>query len=297
VKLHAEFLDSLFLTEFPSGSSINYYKNKLYLIGDDATHILVLDKAYKKLDEIKLFNFEGKRISKDEKVDLETSTLLTLESDDYLLVIGSASRKKRQCLFLVPLVKINEILPVEIVKINTFIERLEQTAIAEVNIEGSCVVGDQLILSSRGNRTNPGSVFIITDSIFWEHQKKASISVLPVELPTGAPAMTVSELNYDPVKDLLFLTFSNEATDNAYEDGAIGESYLGWMINVTEKLKKEKVTVDGLIKLSDVHATFVKEKIEGICIETYDSHGMVAHLISDNDRGESRLFKLKLTVK
>jgi hypothetical protein len=297
VKLHAEFLDSLLLTEFPSGSSINYYKNKLYLIGDDATHILVLDKTYKKLDEIALFNFDGKRISKDEKVDLETSTLLTLNSVDYLLVVGSASRKKRQRLFLIPLGETHEILPIEVVKIKAFIERLEQTAIAEVNIEGSCVVGNRLILSSRGNRTNPASALILTDPTFWEHQKTASISILPVELPIGTPAMTVSELNYNPAKDLLFLTFSNEATDNAYEDGAIGESYLGWMNNVTEKLKKEKVLVDGLMNLSDVHATFAREKIEGICIETHDSHEMIAHLISDNDLGESRLFKLRLTVE
>jgi hypothetical protein len=298
VKLHAEFQKSLLLTEFPSGSSVNFYKNKLYLIGDDATHILVLDREYRRVEEIALFNFDGKRISKEEKIDLETSTLLTLNSIDYLLVVGSSSRKKRKRLLLVPLERsASKALPIEAVKIKIFVERLEQTEIAEVNIEGSCIIGAQLILSSRGNRSNPASFLIRTDTTFWEHQADAMIAIASIQLPSNAPAMTVSELNYDKSKDMLLLTFSMEATDNAYEDGAIGESYLGWINDITGKLGQDTIHVQGLIKLSDVHDSFKGEKIEGICIEDHDDEEMIAHLISDNDLGESQLFKLKLTLK
>jgi hypothetical protein len=45
-----EFLSSLLLTDFPSGSSINYYDGKLFLVGDDANDILILDTDYKKID-------------------------------------------------------------------------------------------------------------------------------------------------------------------------------------------------------------------------------------------------------
>jgi hypothetical protein len=298
VTLYAEFVKSLLLTEFPSGSSINFYKDKLYLIGDDATHILVLDKEYQRLDEIALFKFDGKRISKEEKIDLETSTILTLNSIDYLLVVGSASRKKRKRILLIPLESpTGKTLPIEAVKIKAFAERLEQTGMAEVNIEGSCVIGTQLILSSRGNRANPVSFLIRTNYTFWQNQEDALISIASIQLPLDAPAITVSELNYDKPKDILLLTFSMEATDNAYEDGAIGESYFGWITEITKKINQDNVHVEGLIKLSDVHDSFKGEKIEGICIEDHNTEHMIAHLISDNDLGESKLFKLRLTCR
>jgi len=74
-----QLLKFLLLVDFPSGSSINYYDNKLYLVGDDATHILILDNDYRKVDSIKLFDNLEKRISKSQKTDLEASTRHEIE--------------------------------------------------------------------------------------------------------------------------------------------------------------------------------------------------------------------------
>jgi hypothetical protein len=46
---------TLTLSDFPSGSAIEFYNNHLYLVGDDATQLLVLDPSYKKVDSIELF--------------------------------------------------------------------------------------------------------------------------------------------------------------------------------------------------------------------------------------------------
>jgi hypothetical protein len=88
---------------------------------------------------------------------------------------------------------------------------------------------------------------------------------------------------------------SSEATNNAYDDGVIGDSYIGWVNDINQKLQQPDIILDGLINLSDIDTAFKGEKIEGICMESVSGNEMVLHLIADNDQGESRLFKLKLT--
>jgi hypothetical protein len=50
-----------------------------------------------------------------------------------------------------------------------------------------------------------------------------------------------------------------------------------------------------MISLADVDPVFKKEKIEGVCVESVSGTGITLHLISDNDAGESRLFKIKMS--
>ena len=54
--------------------------------------------------------------------------------------------------------------------------------------------------------------------------------------------------------------------------------------------------MDQLINLSEVHVDFRNEKIEGLCVEVAQENTLILHLISDNDNGESKLFKVKLKL-
>src|SRR6187402_3566118 len=89
-----QLLKFLLLTDFPSGSSIAYHNDKFYLIGDDASHVLILDLNYSEIDSITLFNHPEKRIPKSEKADFEASTIVQVDNEPYLLVSGSASRQE-----------------------------------------------------------------------------------------------------------------------------------------------------------------------------------------------------------
>ena len=61
--------------DYPSASAIEYFDEKLYVMGDDATNLLVLDTSLNIIDSIPLLSYPGKRIPKDIKPDLEASAL------------------------------------------------------------------------------------------------------------------------------------------------------------------------------------------------------------------------------
>ena len=104
MKPRIELLNSTSIPDFPSGSSINYYNGKLYLTGDDASHLLILDTDHRQIDSIRLLDSKAKRIPKSQKADFETATIVDVRDGKYLLVLGSASTEKRNKALLIPLV-------------------------------------------------------------------------------------------------------------------------------------------------------------------------------------------------
>jgi hypothetical protein len=294
-------LKSQVLADFPSGSSINYHNSRFYLIGDDATNILVLDSHYQKTDSIHLFEYSEKRIPKTEKTDLEGSTVLEIDGLHYLLIVGSASRKNRKRIILIPFsdkgLNLTS-LKKSFYKTKTFIKRIGSQNIEEVNLEGVCLLKGNLILGNRGNRSNQSNHLIFTDPGFWDHQDDAKLVIKKLSVLPGyaTEILGLSELCYIEQMDLLLVTLTSEATDDAFNDGAIGNSYLGWISEASLKIQEEELVIDGMIKLLDVNPVFKNEKIEGLCVERIDGPEVFVHLISDNDCGESRLFSIKMTI-
>src|SRR5215207_6608430 len=75
-----KLLQKTHLADYPSASSLEFYQDKLYVIGDDAPSIWILDKEHQFLDSIELFHSKLKRLDKITKPDLESSTIITVES-------------------------------------------------------------------------------------------------------------------------------------------------------------------------------------------------------------------------
>lgn len=284
-------LKSLLLADFPSGSSISYYDGRFYVVGDDAVTIAVLDPQYREMHAIRLFDDPEKRIPKARKTDFEAAVVM----QPHLVTFGSASRKEREKVMLIPLQQGDTALSA--FDTGVFTERLRKAGIKEINIEGAAVVGDHLILANRGNNTYRENHLIITEKDYWARQHEAAISVLPLTLPTNAEGfLGVSGLCYVPSSNSLLLTLSSEATANAYDDGAIGDSYIAWIENIGQKLGQPGVVTDGMINLSEADAGFKGEKIEGICIEQANGNELLLHLVADNDKGQSRLFHVKMVM-
>lgn len=295
-----DVLRSLVLPDFPSGSAITYFNEKVYLIGDDARNLLILDKDYNKMDSILLFEYPHLRVIKSEKADFETSTVVNMDGKDYLIVLGSASRKNRRKGLLIDLEK-TALTPVEErftkVDYTTFIKRLMKYGIEEVNLEGSAVIGDYFVLSSRANDKNVNNSFIVTDKNFWNDQEDAFISIIKLSLPGDSNLILgVSELCYVKEIDLLLITLSNEQTTNAYDDGEIGDSYVGWIESMQTKLNQTSLSLNDMVKLSNYDKIFIGQKIEGIFVESIAQRTLTIHLVSDNDQGESKLFKIRMTL-
>jgi hypothetical protein len=294
-----ELIKSSLFNEFPSGSSINYYNGNLYVIGDDANTILILKPDYEEQEHIRVFNFPEKRIPKAEKADYETSTIVIEDNIDYLLVFGSASKKNRRKGSLIRLEKIaqadGEVSTREIDYAH-FIKRVKNEGIKDINLEGCAIVGSHFLFSNRANDDNPTNQLIITESDFWNRQEVVSIRTLDLTLKNSNVVFGVSEMCYVESMDRLLMTLSSEATDSVYEDGAIGDSCIGWIDAISTKMHQSQLSLDGLFNLSDCNEVFKGEKIEGLCVERVVGNELVIHLVSDNDQGVSKLFAIKMLI-
>ena len=284
------------LADFPSGSGINYHDEHLYLIGDDATGIIILDKTYTVKERINIFSHSEKRIPKSEKTDFETSTIVTTDTGDYLCIIGSGSKKRRAVVLLMPLHPATKN-AFEFTDYVEFRRRLESNGIQELNIEGAAIVNDVFLLANRSNHTNRENYFIATSIDFWKNQASVPFRIIEIsiaEMPD--PPLGISELCYVKTHDLLLVTLSSENTSSSYDDGTIGDSYIGWIGSISSKINSDRMGLDGIINLSDVDTAFQQQKIEGICVENAVGNDFILHLVSDNDLGESVLFKIRMVI-
>ncbi|SDH25653.1 DUF6929 family protein [Chitinophaga filiformis] len=287
-------LKFLLLSDYPSGSSIDYYDEHLYVIGDDANKLLVLDSNYKAVSTIPLFEYNEKRIPKAKKADLETAVIVDIDGQKHLLALGSAATKEREGGVLLPL-PVSDSKPQHITY-TSFIKRLQQ--IPEINIEGAAVAGSHLILSNRGNETNPVNHLIITTPDFLERQNDVAITISRLVIPFSLSAFAgISELCYVEQKDVLLVILSSEATGNAYDDGAIGDSYIGWVKHISQKLNREDISLNGIVNLSEADPAFKGEKIEGVCLSAVTDNNWYLHLVADNDQGASTLFHIKMAME
>lgn len=297
-----QLIRSLLLSDFPSGSSINYHNGKLYLIGDDSTHILILNCEYEQVDSVHLFDHSEKRIPKVDKIDLEGSAILeTGDGARQLLIVGSASRKNRKRIILIPFSNMDLDFTTHthtIHKTKDFVKRMKSAGLEEINLEGVSTVMGDLILGNRGNRASQNNHLIITDQNFWERQSEAKLFIrkLVIHDRYAGTMLGLSELCYIKELDILLITLTSEATSNAYDDGAIGDSYIAILEKAAAKLNADEVLITDIVNLADIDPGFKNEKVEGICVEHIAGNEITLHLVSDNDAGESRLFKVRMLI-
>lgn len=294
-----QLLFYLLLSQFPSGSAITIRDGKLFLIGDDSNAIFILSPEYQQLDKVQILYHQERRIPKKQKPDFEGATFLTIGEATYLALLGSGSDTLRKVVQLIRYDKTG-LNPTFSKTISTrdFVTRLRLAGIGEVNFEGITTLDNKIIISNRGNLKNRENHLIITDADFWNRQGDASIQFSRLVVPMLPDSVVgVSEIQYDKGLDVLLLTLSSEATSNAYDDGAIGNSYLAWIQNFSTKIQEPNLSLDKIICLSEIHPEFIKQKIEGVCLERLENNFMKIHLISDNDNGESTLFCLKISVE
>ena len=290
------------LPHFPSGSAMEFFDGNIYLVGDDARHLLVMDKDYLPLLSISLFEGEEKRIPKKEKADLESSAIIQYKGASHLLISGSASRSHRERIYLFSL-PAHKLSTFETFDTDGFTDRLKDMGVTEVNMEGAAAVGTHLLMSNRGNKNNPDNLIFVTSPDFFLHQKTAPVQMVKIDMPHHDFPIGISSLCYNAAYDFLFFTASVELTENAYDDGGIGDSYLGYIKNISALLHPDNfgrtsiIRPDALVNLSETSAVFTGQKIESICFEQMEGEKMIAHLVSDNDTGESTLFKVHISVK
>jgi hypothetical protein len=291
-KMKVELLATKHLQHFPSASSIEFYNDKLYVIGDDATYLLVLDKDYTGVDSLQLFTSTTKRIAKDFKEDLEASAIIKYKGRDNLIVFGSGATEAREKMYLFPL---DSLSTYKSFTLTNFYKNLRNQNIAEVNIEGAAAVNDKLIMSNRSNLSTKINKLIITAFNIFEDSTEP-VHIIDLKLPARFSNAGISGLTYVPSSDLLLFTASEEVTFSAYDDGAIGNSYVGVIERFSTKLTSSSVEPTEIFQLKKVADALKLTKIESITVESVNGNEYIIHLAADNDNGESTLFKLKVNT-
>ncbi|QEC69871.1 hypothetical protein FRZ67_22175 [Panacibacter ginsenosidivorans] len=283
-------LDYKELRSYPSGSGIEFHDDKIYIVGDDATSVLVTNTRWKKLEEINLFESAEKRISKKLKADLEATAILHLDGRVYLLVMGSGSKDNRAKAILID-TETNKKTEFDC---TNFYQRIRTAGIADLNIEGATQVSDCLVFCNRANKTHPDNHFIVTSLDFFRDQQNAPIDIQKVDLSEYEDTMGLSGACYSYKHDWLLFTTSIEDTADSYHDGVIGKSYLGVIEDAYRKIITHRLRVNELIDLPATNKKFNGYKIESVCIQSERKHAMKLHLVADNDTGVSYLFKIRI---
>ncbi len=283
-------------SNFPSCSAVAFNNGKLYLTGDDACHIYLLSAQHIVVDSVRIFNYPGKRIPKKIKEDHEATFFRIINKDTALVSLGSAATRPRRVLRILPMTE-GKLRTEEgsVVNTDSLVDRLSNS-IREINFEGITPVNNEIVISNRANKSNPINQLVFLPQNFQNNQNRCNTDVITIILPiTTKNIVGVSDLFYHAPTDRMFLSFSTELTGSSYDDGKIGDSFLGYVNNFSRKPKSKTIEVDQMINLPEMNAAFKNQKIEGVCVERYDQSSYTLHLTSDDDQGSSDVFKITLT--
>lgn len=272
---------------YPSASSLAFFAGRLYVIGDDAPRMIVLDRDHNLVDSLPLFTINTNRIPKETKADLEASVIITRNDIRLLYAISSFSTRNRNRILCLSIEGGGKL---QLVKNSTASFHVRD--VGEMNIEGAAFIQNKLVLSNRANTTTGINYLLITEMGNDTIESK-NVKIIPVTLAGVKKVAGISGLDYVPEKDLLLFSASTENTPNAYTDGAVGESYIGYIRDISRKLSAGTLTADTLIALSPYLQKKDPQKIESITVEEINGNELVIHLAADNDNGESTLYKMR----
>jgi hypothetical protein len=274
--------------DYPSSSGIAYYNNQFYIIGDDATSLLILDSTFNTIDSVLLYSYPEKQIPKSKKHDLES---IAISPNGEIWVIGSGSSNLRNDYWRISIPEHKK----STYSFLSLYDSLKIQGLKEINIEGSSFIPGYLVLANRGNNSyrNNHLVFIkentLSDTVAYDF----NISILQNADDTTT-FKGISGLCYNIEQDQLICTISTEETNNSMDDGAIGKSYLWFINNISQKTTEKSIIPDKIIDLNSIDSQFKGNKIESVCLTSQDSKSIHLVLAADNDNGSSSLFRLDI---
>lgn len=266
--------------DYPSGSVINFYAGELYLAGDDAPDLIILDTEFNRLRTVPIFPGFSGRIEKAVKADIEAGDFI----EDTLWLFSSGSKKHHRDNLFRYNTQISEITRFDLSVIYSRIKK----KVRKLNIEAAAFIKDSWFLGSRSNvRQKQNHLIILTGNFTddQEHTVVKRIALNPPDLSAG-----ISGMAYDGSQDILYMTFSVEETTNAYDDGQTGDSFLALARNISARQNADVIIPDEWLNLAEGNASLGRMKIESVALA---DNGII-FLTADNDNGKTVLYKLFL---
>jgi hypothetical protein len=258
VEITAHFIKNL--EGVSAASGLVYCGQKFYAVADDSLSLLCFSNTGLELNQISLFAGvlpEDAHERKKEKPDLESLCLLS--QIKALLAVPSGSTEKRSTgvLFFIESQNKNKI---DFTKLYSFLAR----QIGDLNIEGSLVQNEHLLLFQRGNSLHSKNAII-----------QLSLKILCEELLTGhlsdrsylgykefnlgqhqGVGLSFTDATLDKNNQIVFLAAA-EDTHSSYDDGAFAGAVVGIIDSLGQIVFQQSLLCEqkpeGLCRLEDVY--------------------------------------------
>ncbi|MBS1565732.1 MAG: hypothetical protein JST39_15195 [Bacteroidetes bacterium] len=293
--MKVELLDFKELDNYPSGSGIEFYDDKVFLVGETAGELLVMNKKWKKPERISLAA-TPKNGSTGPLPQFEAMTLLEMDKKPYLFIIGPGNNPAGSKAVLFNLETPGKEKGIQVIDLDVFYGRLKSAGLPDLNMEAIAEVYDYLVMVHRGNAANPDNYLVITRPGFWQDQQNAMLQTVKIDFGAKAvKGMGISGITYSDFHEDLFLTITTDAESGG--DDAGGNSWLGVIENLYRKIGREKVRmkINELIDLPSADKAFKGYNFEAVCIQSEKDHSMKLQLVADNAAGRSFVFKVQVT--
>lgn len=300
----------------PSASAIEMYGDKLLVIGDDCSKLLVLNVRGGKVAEVALFKenspLKNGRIAKSLKPDLEASVLLQGSvKKPFLLVLGSGSRRKKRDkgfqLFLPDspaaltsrLVRDLKRREIDLRKLyDDLRSRLKKICKQKVklNIEAAALLKDRLVLLHRGGSSSPNVSIDYALSSFcsWldkptKNPPKARLRFWNLPALEGIPSGFSGATSF---RGRIYFLAAAEETDDPVLDGIVSGTLLGSMCLPKTSFKSRALRAEPIYAADKV----LKLKLESITALKAKAGVIRALAVSDDDCGNSELLELRIST-
>lgn len=283
-----KLLDYKEIPDLPVGSNLEFYNETLYLVDDDASDMVALNKKWQIQAKHKLLGYDDPKILPGSKSDFEATTIVEVNSIPRLLVLGFDVKDSHHKAILVNLDDFTK----EEHDITEFYNRLKET-VGIINIESAAIVLGKLVLCNRDHKAAPENHIIVTDTDFWKNQAKAEITTISFDLPqTTNQVVGLSGLTYSYKNDWLVVTLLSESTDKDHQ--TTGDSYLAIIENASRKVVRKKMKVNSLFHLNETSDDFVGYNMQSVCIRSEKSSRLKLYLLADNKAGKNGVFTLRV---
>lgn len=271
--------------QYSSASAIAWHRGSLYVMGDDAPTLLVLNKKLKEKRQVAVFNYSGQRIPYAVKPDLESAAIISQGNSTTLWLFPSFSSPTR-----------NKVVRLDIGRSGAHPTVLTlapfTTGLPATNIEGAEVINHKLLLANRAHSGAPGHYLLSYDLDRQVLPAKPEITYT-IQLPATKEVVGISGMFYLAKKDWLLLTISTEVAATATRDGNIGPSYLAFIRDATKQMAAgTTLTADTLMPLDPVLNSGAPMKIESVTAMHIRKRKVVLVLAADNDNGTTNLFRV-----
>lgn len=285
----------------------------IYIVGDDSPFLFCLDPYLNQKAKVELYfpdKMEEGRIPKKKKADLESICKFKINGYWHLLLIGSGSKgSERDTAFLVklptPYNRKHIVWEKDLTEFYNFLRSHDEiVSNGKLNLEGSATSKDFLVLYNRGNKNGNNAALYFELNEFVEFIQGHT---------EGVPFPHVSTFNlpdYNSVnagfsgacifEDKLFFTASVEDTVDAYEDGPVSCSYLGWkevfpFDTIRGNFKDPGSDIKDTCLIMKDEKPFVG-KVESVSVYEKDQDKYIALAVTDSDDGYSEILMIEIEL-